>query len=107
MTDLEYLQLSENPLKTLPRDIWKFNKKLASIYLNNNCMLESLPENLFSNQENLKKIIIKLSKCRNSPVNIVNLPNDLFNNPSIEEISFYFLRTRELPQHLLRGCSNL
>ena len=107
MTDLNFLQLEENRLKTLPRDIWKFNKKLRKIYLSNNCMLESLPENLFSNQENLKKIVIKLTKCRNSPTNYVNLPNDLFNNPSIEEISFNFLKTRELPQHLLRGCGNL
>ena len=94
MTDLSFLQLSENRLKTLPRDIWKFNKKLRKIYLNNNCMLESLPENLFSNQENLKKIFIQLSKCRNSPINYVNLPNDLFNNPSIEEISFNFIGTQ-------------
>ena len=107
MTDLFLLQLDENRLKTLPRDIWKFNKKLRHIYINNNCLLESLPENLFSNQENLKKIFIKLTKCINSPTNNVNLPNDLFNNPSIEEISFNFLRTRELPKHLLRGCSNL
>ena len=107
MPVLYFLQLEENRLKTLPRDIWKFNKKLRIIFLNNNCLLESLPENLFSNQENLKKIIIKQTKCRNSPVNNVNLPNDLFNNPSIEEISFYFLRSRELPKHLLRGCSNL
>ena len=34
-------------------------------------------------------------------------PNDLFNNPSLEEVKLLYLQTKTLPRHLLRGCGNL
>ena len=55
----------------------------------------------------MKKFFIRISnKCEDTPDNF-NLPNDLFNNPSIESIGFFFLKARKLPKHLLRGCRNL
>ena len=104
MEDLKYLQLANNRLKTLPRDVFKFNRKLRVVQLNNNCLLQSLPENLFSNQENMTKFLVMFHDCRDMNF---TFPNDLFNNPSLEEVKLLYVQTKTLPKHLLRGCGNL
>lgn len=73
LRQLEKIDLSKNPLKTLPPKLFKFNSALKRFVLRNNADKLVISDDFLSNQRNLQSVTL-------SNNNIENVPEGAFTN---------------------------